>query len=85
MERDIRVDIKENYIKKLDDSLLSILLKDHSSGKNIIWATNNYALKGEAYQSHQPITVKAITGRLGNVIKPRVGKSKKRTVAQSKR
>lgn len=36
MEQDIRVDIKENFIKKLDDSLLSILLKDHSSGKNIV-------------------------------------------------
>ena len=39
MEQDTRVDIKENHIKKLDNSLLSILLKDHSSGKNIIWAT----------------------------------------------
>ena len=77
MEQDIRVDIKENYIKKLDDSLLSILLKDHSSGKNIIWATDNYVQKGLAYASYEPITVKTITGRYGNVIKPRVGKSKK--------
>lgn len=67
MEQDIRVDIKENFIKKLDDFLLSILLKDHSSGKNIVWATDNYEIKGDA--------VKAITGRRGNVIKPRVGKS----------
>ena len=77
MEQDTRVDIKENYIKKLDDSLLSILLKDHSSGKNIIWATDNYAHKGLAYASYEPITIQAITGRNGNVIKPRVGKSKK--------
>ena len=77
MEQDIRVDIKENYIKKLDDSLLSILLKDHSSGSNIIWATDNYAQKGFDYASYEPITIKAITGRHGNVIKPRVGKSKK--------
>lgn len=77
MEQDIRVDIKENLIKKLDDSLLSILLKDHSSGKNIVWATDNYEIKGDGYESYSSITVKAITGRRGNVIKPRVGKSKK--------
>ena len=77
MEQDIRVDIKENFIKKLDDSLLSILLKDHSSGKNIVWATDNYEIKGDGYESYSSITVKAITGRRGNVIKPRVGKSKK--------
>lgn len=75
--QDERVDIKENLIKKLDDSLLSVLLKDHSSGKNIIWATDNYEIKGAGYESYSPITVKAITGRHGNVIKPRVGKSKK--------
>lgn len=75
--QDERVDIKENLIKKLDDSLLSVLLKDHSSGKNIIWATDNYEIKGSGYESYSPITVKAITGRHGNVIKPRVGKSKK--------
>ena len=77
MEQDIRFDIKENFIKKLDDSLLSILLKDHSSGKNIVWATDNYEIKGDGYESYSSITVKAITGRRGNVIKPRVGKSKK--------
>ena len=37
-----RIDIKENYIYKLDNELLEILLKDRSSKKNIIWATDNY-------------------------------------------
>lgn len=77
MEKDTRVDIQENYILKLNSELLSILLKDRSTGKNIIWATDNYAMKGMAYQSHQPIAMKLITGRYGKVIKPRVGKSKK--------
>lgn len=71
------IDIKENYIKQLDDELLSILLKDRSSGKNIIWATDNYADRGESYDSQQPITVKLITGRFGKVIRPRIDKSKK--------
>ncbi|MGN0805331.1 MAG: restriction endonuclease subunit M [Candidatus Coproplasma sp.] len=74
---DDKIDIRENYIKQLDSSLLSILLQDKSSGRNIIWATDNYKLKGSNYESHKPITVPIITGRYGRVIKPRVGKSKK--------
>lgn len=72
-----KVDIKENYIYELDNKLLEILLKDHYSNKNIIWATDNYMLKGNGYYPHDNISLKAITGRNGLVIKPRVKKSKK--------
>ena len=72
-----KVDIKENYIHDLNDKLLEILLKDHSSNKNILWATDNYKHKGTGYYAHDNITLKAITGRNGLVIKPRVEKSKK--------
>ena len=72
-----KVDIKENYIYELDDKLLEILLKDHSSNKNIIWATDNYAIRGKGYYPHDHIALKSITGRNGLVIKPRVKKSKK--------
>ena len=71
------VDIRENYIKQLDPKLLSILLKDHSSGKNIIWATDNYLSKGSGYESFDEMTVKKITGRLGLIIRPRIKKSKR--------
>lgn len=71
------IDIKENYIKCLDDELLSILLKDRSSGKNIIWATDTYAEKGAQYDAYEHITVKLITGRFGKVIRPRIDKSQK--------
>ena len=77
MNIDEKIDIRENYIKQLDSALLSILLQDKSSGRNIIWATDNYVLKGSSYASHKPITVTSITGRYGRVIRPRVGKSKK--------
>ena len=49
MAKEIRVDVKENKILEMDASLLSILLKDNSSGKNLIWATDNYAQKGFGY------------------------------------
>ena len=69
------IDIRENYIKCLDTELLSILLKDRSSGKNIIWATDIYASKGASYDSWEPITVKLITGRFGKIIRPRIDKN----------
>ena len=71
------IDIKENYIMCLDKRLLGVLLKDKSSGENIIWATDMYAWRGSEFHPREPITVQAITGRRGNVIKPRIEKSKK--------
>ena len=71
------IDIKENYIYQLDANLLAILLLDKSSGKNIIWATDNYAERGFGYQSSDQIMVDSITHRNGSVIKPRTTKSKK--------
>lgn len=72
-----RMDIKENYIYKNDNALLRILLKDRSSKKNIIWATDNYAQKGFGYQFSDEISIMAITSQKGGVVKPRTEKSKK--------
>lgn len=72
-----KIDIKENYIHKLNKELFSILLKDQTSGKNIIWATDNYSDRGFGYQYTDYITIESITGYHGNVIKPRSEKSKK--------
>ena len=72
-----KIDIKENYIYRLDNELLTILLRDRTSGKNIIWATDNYSHRGFGYQIHDNITIEAITGHHGNIIKPRTEKSQK--------
>ncbi|MGN1163111.1 MAG: Eco57I restriction-modification methylase domain-containing protein [Christensenellales bacterium] len=71
------IDIKENYIKCLNSELLSILLKDRCSGKNIIWATDIYSNRGPFYDSQEHITGKLITGRFGKIIRPRIDKSHK--------
>lgn len=71
------IDIKENYIMCLDKRLLGVLLKDKSSGGNIIWATDMYAWRGSDFNQREQITVQSVTGRRGNVIKPRIEKSKK--------
>ena len=76
MER-TEIDLKENYLNWLNKDILAILLKDHSSHKNIIWATDNYAHKGPGYQKYDTIEISAITGYNGNVVRPRITKSKK--------
>ncbi len=70
------IDIKENTLVKIDPELLEILLEDKSSGKNIIWATDNYAKHGDLYKEDCQITTSLITGRNGSIIKPRTEKSK---------
>ena len=53
----MNVDIKENALYQLDNELLLVLLKDRSSGQNIIWATDNYSCRGYGYNSSDYITV----------------------------
>lgn len=82
MAKEIRVDIKENNILARDAELLSILLKDNSSGKTLIWATDDYAANGAGYGKNDHITIYSITGKSGNLIKPRTEKSKKEQLSR---
>ena len=66
------IDLKENLLYRLYSELLSLLLIDRSSGKNIIWATDNYAQNGTGFQRYDHIEVSALIGSNGNVVKPRV-------------
>lgn len=69
-------DVKENNLMRIDAKILPILLQDKTSGKNIIWATDGYKSLGEGYQFDDEICVAKITGENGEIIKPRVDKSK---------
>lgn len=70
------LDIKEDYIYNLSPELLDTLLIDHSSKKNIIWATDNYSSFGKGYGFSDEIKTKKITTVFNSVIKPRVNKTK---------
>ena len=49
------VDISENDLRERYPEVLATLLRDHTTGKNIFWATDNYAELGEAYNYYAPI------------------------------
>lgn len=76
MFSDEKIDVKENSIYNVDVNLLTILLTDRTTGKNILWATNMYESHGTNYSASSNITIDQITGRNGQVIKPRIRKSK---------
>ena len=68
------IDIIERNLPK---SLLEILLKDMSTGRNILWACDGYAQYGNAYKSGCEITYKAIAGKKNTMlIQPRILKAK---------
>ena len=70
------IDIKEDSIKRLDYELLTILLQDKSSGKNIIWATDDYSQNGYGFRRDDEIQIYAIVGNNGDIIRPRTAKTK---------
>lgn len=78
------IDIRENAIQALNPKILAILLKDKTTKKNIIWATDDYASLGSDYCFEHEITIKSITGTNGAIIRPRIEKSKKEQSARSK-
>ena len=70
------IDIKEDSIKRLDYELLTILLQDKSSGKNIIWATDDYSQNGYGFRRDDEMQIYAIVGNNGDIIRPRTAKTK---------
>jgi hypothetical protein len=72
----VEVDILENEMTIQYPGILELLLKDHSTRKNIIWATESYLDLGPEYGFSESITLSAITGDNGRVIMPRVKKNR---------
>ncbi|MEO1815523.1 MAG: restriction endonuclease subunit M [Acetobacterium sp.] len=73
---DYTVDILEDSILKYGESVLEMLLKDKTTQKNIIWATNDYEKFGYLFKAHREITTGLVTGMYSKLIQPRVTKAK---------
>ncbi len=76
MNSNVSIDISENEILKFSTTLLSILLFDRTTRRNIIWGTADYEKYGEEYKAQFPINIHLITGEFKNIIQPRVYKKK---------
>lgn len=69
------IDIKEDELLAMGGGILDTLLIDRTTDENIIWATDDYAVLGDAYSFFQHITPELISGENQNVIQPRVAKN----------
>lgn len=78
------VDINETEFFQRYPEVLITLLKDHTTGRNIFWATDSYAHLGDGYQYGDPITVEHIIGKHGMVIRPRALKNKDEQAERTK-
>lgn len=70
------VDISEDYLLMRWPAALEQLLRDHTTGGSIFWATDDYVCLGDGYGWHDPITPELITGEHGHVVMPRILKSR---------
>lgn len=58
-------------------ALLDIIVSDHSSGKTLVWGTNNYSNYGNGFSEKDHIFTMHLTGYNKKIIKPRVHKSQR--------
>ena len=78
------IDISENELLHLSEEILSELLRDHTTGGNIFWATEDYEPMGKGYGYYDPIRLELITGARGAIIQPRVLKSRAEQIGRTK-
>ncbi len=74
MNRPKEEDIKDTWLFDKYPELLNILLLDHTTKKNIFWATENYRSLGNGFKYAEPILPDLITGSNMDILKPRVKK-----------
>lgn len=70
------IDVLEQDILDASPFLLDLLLQDKTTGKNIVWATDDYVANGSAYALEKEILPALITGTNTKIIQPRIAKNK---------
>jgi len=68
------IDISENRLRN-KGKILDILLLDRTTNKNIIWATDSYAIRGKEFAPSKHVISGLVTGVYGKLIQPRAAKS----------
>ncbi len=79
------IDILEQGIWSVSESLLKLLLSDKTTRRNIYWGCQEYIKYGKRYAADKEIFPELITGKRTKVIQPRISKTKNEQVARTKR
>ena len=75
MQDNIKLKIFDEDLTAYGKPLLSILLKDRTTGKSIIGATNDYIQLGGIYKAKNEISLNIVNGGNEKFIRPRITKS----------
>ena len=75
MQNSITLKIFDDNLAVYGEPLLSILLKDRTTKKNIIWATNDYIKLGDKYNERNEISLNTVNGENEKFVRPRITKS----------
>ena len=78
----VEISQANGLVYDIDDEVLVILLKDRTTGKNIIFATDNYCNHG--YKETNEMTVALLKNRKRALIRARIDKSKEEQRIRSK-
>lgn len=84
MNINLKIDVLEEDISQLGIQLLSKLLIDRTTKKNIIWATSDYEILGPDYGAKCHIKHSQITGVNAKLVLPRVFKAKEEQVNRTR-
>ncbi|WP_407417013.1 Eco57I restriction-modification methylase domain-containing protein [Paratractidigestivibacter faecalis] len=74
----------ESFVGSYPTHVLETLLADRTTGRNIVWANDEYAHLGEGYGEDDQMTVPLITGKNAGLIRPRVQKRLERQSSRTK-
>ena len=74
----------ESFDRRYPTFILKTLLCDRTTGRNIIWADNEYEALGDGYMGDDEITVEKITGMNSGVVKPRIAKEQEKQSQRTK-
>lgn len=78
-----KMEVKE-INKQIPNEVLSVLLIDRTTKKNIIWATENYKKYGKGFEFDSKIKLDFVTGYNSSIIKPRSQKIKTEQKSRTK-
>ncbi len=79
-----KIDLSEEEIFSWGHDILQTLLLDRTTGRNIYWATDDYAERGDGFTFYDEITIDNITGFFSRTVQPRVLKTSKNQRDRSK-
>lgn len=77
-------DVVSSFISRYGLFVFELLLRDRTTGRNIIWADDEYAFLGDGYRASDELSASRLTGLHSGIIRPRVAKALENRTSRTK-